>query len=183
MSASIPPYLLDDAQRLLDKVSMVYPARQITFAALCRETPATAECLRDMEMRTGDSIGIEKSVDQVAAPPRRAGRQCGGSAAPVESEVRSILNAIFEMSGETFLENVHCAVQFGYLDLLFPPRANNANLLVTMREANRSICIADPGKVPISAYGSALERRLLLMHADCGEKAYRQLSGHTALMM
>lgn len=104
-------------------------------------------------------------------------------AALIESEVRSILGAIFDMSGEAFWESVYRAFQLGYLDLPFSPHADNANLLVSMRDANRSIRIADPGKVPISAQDAATERRLLLTRADRGEKTYRQLLGDIALMV
>ncbi|HVO87242.1 MAG TPA: AMP-binding protein [Casimicrobiaceae bacterium] len=69
MPASIPRYLADTAQRLPDKAAIVSPARTISFATLCSEAMATAECLREMGIRTGDRVGIcmEKTIDQVLA--------------------------------------------------------------------------------------------------------------------
>jgi methylaspartate mutase epsilon subunit len=104
-------------------------------------------------------------------------------AALLESEVRSILGAIFALSGEAFWESVYRAFQLGYLDLPFSPHADNANQLVSMRDANRSIRIADPGRVPISADDAATERRLLETRADRGEKTYRQMLSDISLMV
>lgn len=69
MPASIPRYLADTAQRLPDKVAMVSRTRSITFGELYQEALATAECLREMGLHTGDRVGIcmEKTVDQVLA--------------------------------------------------------------------------------------------------------------------
>ncbi|MDP3085879.1 MAG: AMP-binding protein [Rubrivivax sp.] len=69
MPASIPRYLAETAQRLPDKVAIVSAARSITFGELYREAVATAECLREIGLSSGDRIGIcmEKSVDQVLA--------------------------------------------------------------------------------------------------------------------
>jgi methylaspartate mutase epsilon subunit len=101
----------------------------------------------------------------------------------LESEVRSILGAIFELSGEAFWESVYRAFQLGYLDLPFSPHADNANLLLSMRDANRSIRIVDPGRVPISAADAATERRLLESRHDRGEKTYRQMLSDISLMV
>jgi methylaspartate mutase epsilon subunit len=101
----------------------------------------------------------------------------------LESEVRSILDAIFELSGDAFWESVYRAFQLGYLDLPFSPHADNANLLLSMRDANRSIRIVDPGRVPISAADAATERRLLESRHDRGEKTYRQMLSDISLMV
>lgn len=101
----------------------------------------------------------------------------------LESEVRSILNAIFALSGDVFWESVYRAFQLGYLDLPFSPHADNANKLISMRDANRSIRIMDAGNVPISAEDAATERRLLEFRADRSEKTYRQMLSDIALMV
>jgi acyl-CoA synthetase (AMP-forming)/AMP-acid ligase II len=48
-------------------VAIVSGGRSITFAELYRESLATAECLREMGLQSGDRVGIcmEKTVDQV----------------------------------------------------------------------------------------------------------------------
>ena len=104
-------------------------------------------------------------------------------AALLESEVHSILNAIFALSGDVFWESVYRAFQLGYLDLPFSPHADNANKLISMRDANRSIRILDAGNVPISATDAATERRLLESRADRSEKTYRQMLADIALMV
>lgn len=69
MPASIPRYLVETAQRLPDKVAIVSRTRSITFGEMLEEASATAECLREMGLKTGDRVGIcmEKTVDQVLA--------------------------------------------------------------------------------------------------------------------
>ena len=104
-------------------------------------------------------------------------------AALLESEVRNILNAIFALSGDVFWESAYRAFQLGYLDLPFSPHADNANKLISMRDANRSIRIADAGNVPISAEDAAAERHLLESRADRSEKTYRQMLSDIALMV
>lgn len=104
-------------------------------------------------------------------------------AALVASEVRSILDAVISLSGDAFWESVYRAFQLGYLDLPFSPHADNANRLVSMRDANRSIRIVDPGSVPISAEDAAAERRLLESRTDRCEKTYRQMLSDIALMV
>lgn len=101
----------------------------------------------------------------------------------IESEVRSILDAIFMLSGDVFWESVYRAFQLGYIDVPFSPHADNANRLISMRDANRSIRIVDAGGVPISAEDAATERRLLDSRADRFEKTYRQMLSDIALMV
>lgn len=101
----------------------------------------------------------------------------------LESEVRCILEAIFELPGEAFWESAYRAFQLGYIDLPFSPHADNANRLLSMRDANRSIRIVDPGRVPISATDAATERRLLQTRADRDQKTYRQMLSDISLMV
>jgi amino acid adenylation domain-containing protein len=69
MPASIPRHLVETAQRLPDKPAIISPGRTITFGELYLESLATAECLREVGLRSGDRVGIcmEKTVDQVLA--------------------------------------------------------------------------------------------------------------------
>jgi methylaspartate mutase epsilon subunit len=102
-------------------------------------------------------------------------------AALIESETRSILNAIFSISGDVFWESVFRAFQNGYLDVPFSPHADNANRLISMRDANRSIRIADPGNVPISEVDAKFEKEILAWDGAGG--TYRQLLRDINMMM
>lgn len=101
----------------------------------------------------------------------------------IESEVRNILEAIFRLSGDVFWESVFRAFQLGYLDIPFSPHVDNANRLVSIRDANKSIRIADPGNVPISDEDRRREHDLLASGARPADKTYRQLLGDINLMM
>jgi methylaspartate mutase epsilon subunit len=100
----------------------------------------------------------------------------------LESEVHSILQAVFELSGDAFWESVYRAFQRGYLDVPFCPHSDNANQLLSMRDGNRSIRIVDPGRVPISAEDMASERRLLQSRPDRARKTYQQMLSDISLM-
>ena len=104
-------------------------------------------------------------------------------AALIESQTRSVMQAIFDLSGDAFWESVYRAFQLGYLDVPFSPHADNANRLVSMRDGNRSIRIVDPGGMPISAADAAAERKLLESRADRSEKTYRQMLSDITLMV
>ncbi len=93
----------------------------------------------------------------------------------IESEVTSILGAIFDMSGDVFWESVFRAFQMGYLDVPFSPHIDNANKLISMRDRNGSIRISERGNVPISDEDAQLERRLLASRDIELDKSYRQL--------
>jgi methylaspartate mutase epsilon subunit len=101
----------------------------------------------------------------------------------LESEVRSILDTIVALSGDMFWESVYRAFQLGYLDVPFSPHADNANKLVSMRDANGSIRISDPGNVPINAADAAIERQMLEARADRSALTYRQMLADITLMV
>ena len=82
-------------------------------------------------------------------------------AALIESETKSILDAIFAISGTAFWESIFRAFQLGYLDVPFAPHADNANRLLSVRDGNGSIRIAAPAAVPISSEDAQLEKELL----------------------
>lgn len=103
-------------------------------------------------------------------------------AALIEDEVHSIMNAIFSLPGDAFWESVFRAFQLGYLDVPFCPHGDNANKLITMRDANASIRIADAGQVPISPAAVELERQLLASRSDRADKTYRQMLADITLM-
>jgi len=68
MLRSIPRFLLEIVQRLPDKTAIVARERSVTFSQLHGEALATAECLREMGVQSGDRVGIcmEKTVDQAS---------------------------------------------------------------------------------------------------------------------
>ena len=104
-------------------------------------------------------------------------------AALIESEVRTVMAAIFGLSGDAFWESVYRAFQMGWIDLPFSPHADNANKLVSMRDANRSIRIVDPGSMPIAPRDLVAERALLASRSDSSEKTYRRMLSDIALMV
>lgn len=69
MLRSIPRYLSETVERLPDKIAMVSRERSLTFSRLRDESLATAQCLSEMGIGTGDRVGIcmEKTLDQVSA--------------------------------------------------------------------------------------------------------------------
>jgi methylaspartate mutase epsilon subunit len=101
----------------------------------------------------------------------------------IETEARCILDAVFRIPGNVFWESVFRAFQLGYLDVPFAPHADNSNRLVSMRDANGSIRIADRGAVPISDLDAAHERQLLMSGAERESRTYRQLLRDINLMM
>jgi methylaspartate mutase epsilon subunit len=96
-------------------------------------------------------------------------------AALIESESKSILDAIFALPGTAFWESIYRALQVGYLDLPFAPHGDNANRLLSMRDGNGSIRIAAPADVPISEEDAELEAELLHSRDSRGDKTYRQM--------
>ncbi len=101
----------------------------------------------------------------------------------LESETRTLMQAIFELPGEVFWESVFTAFRMGYLDIPFSPHADSANRLLSMRDANASIRIVDPGGMPMSARDAELERKLVASNANRSAQGYRQLLADINLMM
>ena len=104
-------------------------------------------------------------------------------AALIESEVKSILGAIFDMPGDVFWESVFRAFQLGYLDVPFSPHADNANKLISMRDANGSIRIFERGNVPISDEDAQRERQLLASRGKPSAKTYQQMLADINIMV
>jgi len=105
-------------------------------------------------------------------------------AALIESQARAVLDAIFGLSGDAFWESVYRAFQLGWIDLPFSPHADNANRLVTMRDADQSIRIVEPGAMPIAAIDAATEKALLATReGDGAGKTYRRMLADIALMV
>jgi methylaspartate mutase epsilon subunit len=104
-------------------------------------------------------------------------------AALIESETRSIVEAIFAIPGDVFWECVFRAFQKGFLDIPFSPHADNANKLMSMRDEHSSIRIAHRGNVPISDHDADEERRILVGSSTRADKTYRQLLRDINLMM
>ncbi|MCR5867179.1 MAG: methylaspartate mutase subunit E [Aquincola tertiaricarbonis] len=118
-----------------------------------------------------------------ALPGGTASPQIDAEAALIESEVRSLLQAIYGLSGDMFWESVYRAFQMGWIDLPFSPHADNANKLVTMRDAQQSIRIADPGALPLPPQAIAAERRAIDARPDNGEKTYRRMLADISMMV
>lgn len=105
-------------------------------------------------------------------------------AALIESQARSVLTAIFDLSGDAFWESVYRAFQLGWIDVPFSPHVDNANRLVTLRDAGRAIRILDPGSLPIAATDRAAEARLLGSREASGDsKTYQRMLADIALMV
>lgn len=68
MPRTITKFLRETAERLPNKVGIVSKEREITFSELYNEAMATAECLRELGIQTGDRVGVcmEKTIDQVS---------------------------------------------------------------------------------------------------------------------
>ena len=118
-----------------------------------------------------------------AIPGGAASPQVDAEAALIESEVSGVLDAIYGLSGDMFWESVYRAFQMGWIDLPFSPHADNANKLVTLRDAHQSIRIADPGALPLPAAAIAAERRAIDARPDTGEKTYRRMLADIAMMV
>ncbi len=93
----------------------------------------------------------------------------------IESETKSILQAIFDIPGDVFWESVFRSFQLGYLDVPFSPHINNANKLISMRDTNGSIRIQERGNVPISNHDAKIEKNLLATNQNKSNKTYQQL--------
>lgn len=104
-------------------------------------------------------------------------------AAFLESEAGNILDAIYGLSGDMFWESVYRAFQLGWLDIPFSPHADNANRLISMRDANHSIRIVEPGAVPISTANAVSERKLLSSRVGQADNTYRQILADIMLMV
>ncbi len=106
-----------------------------------------------------------------------------GEAILIESETKTILQRIFDLSGNVFWESVFRAFQLGYLDVPFSPHNDNANKLISMRDVNGSIRIHEKGNVPISDEDAKFEKSLLASKHNKSDKTYRQLLADINIMV
>ena len=90
---------------------------------------------------------------------------------------------MIDLSGDAFWESVFRAFRMGYIDIPFVPHIDNANKLISMRDSNGSIRIANPGNVPISDHDMRIERKLLESNSSRFDKTYRQLLADINLMV
>lgn len=176
-----------------------FPAEREKAAALIAGSSVIASMIK------ADKI-VVKTVDEALGVPRaeinaeavstvRYMLRAFGCAAPVtsplvdreaaliESEVRSILGAVFALPGDVFWESVFRAFQLGYIDVPFSPHSDNANRLISVRDGNGSVRIVELGAVPLSEADARLERELLSSRPDQGDKTYRQLLADIYLMV
>ena len=103
-------------------------------------------------------------------------------AALIESEVRCIMDAIFQLPGDMFWQSVYRAFQLGYIDIPFAPHAENANRLISIRDAAGSIRISEPGNVPIGKMDAGNERKLLDSRGLSIGKTYQHLLADINIM-
>ncbi len=101
----------------------------------------------------------------------------------IESEARSILETILDMSGGLFWESVYRALQNGIIDVPFSPHSDNANQLISMRDINGSIRIKHFGNVPVSKEDADMELELLAARGDESSKEYKQLLSDINIMV
>ena len=102
----------------------------------------------------------------------------------IESQARSVLEAVFGLSGDAFWESLYRAFQLGWIDVPFSPHADNANRMVTMRDGDRSIRIVEPGAMPIAPADVAAERALLASRQnEGGGETYRWMLADIAMMV
>jgi methylaspartate mutase epsilon subunit len=99
------------------------------------------------------------------------------------SEVRTLMQAVFGLPGTMLWESVARAFQLGWLDIPFSPHADNANRLISMRDANGSIRIADPGKTPLGAADVLAEQELIRSRSGQDDKTYRQMLADINVMV
>ncbi len=68
MPRTIPHFLCEATDKWPDKTAIVSKKRSVTFFELYEEALATAECLRELDIHSGDRVGVcmEKSLDQVS---------------------------------------------------------------------------------------------------------------------
>ena len=100
----------------------------------------------------------------------------------IESEARTVIDAIIDLPGKLFWQSVYRAFQLGIIDIPFAPHADNANRLISMRDAIGSIRISDPGSVPLGKQDLKLERRLLDERGPESGKTYQQLLSDINIM-
>jgi len=118
-----------------------------------------------------------RSAENVTSP------MIESEAALIRSEARSILDAVFNIPGSDFWDSVFQAFHRGFLDVPFAPHADNANKLLSVRDAAGSIRIADAADVPITHEDAQLERELLESREDRNDKTYRQMLADIRLMV
>jgi methylaspartate mutase epsilon subunit len=176
-----------------------FPARRERAAALIACSAVIAS------MISADKV-VVKTVDEALGVPRpeinaeacdtvgyvlRTYRSAATVTSPmieretalIRSEAGSILDAVFTISGSAFWESVFRAFQMGFLDIPFSPHADNANKLLSVRDASGSIRISDAANVPISDQDADLEKDLLESREDRADKTYRQMLTDIRLMV
>ena len=101
----------------------------------------------------------------------------------IESEARSILDAVFKLPGDVFWESVFRAFRLGYIDVPFSPHSDNANRLIPMRDASGAIRIKEAGLLPIRQADKEKELELLELSPRKSEKTYQRVLSDINLMI
>ena len=100
----------------------------------------------------------------------------------IESEARTILEAIINLPGKYFWQSVYRAFQLGIIDIPFAPHCDNSNRLISMRDRLGSIRIAEAGNVPLTNEDLRAEQALLSARGLEAGKTYQQLLADINLM-
>ena len=101
----------------------------------------------------------------------------------IESEAHAILQTVFDLPGDAFWQSVFRAFQAGYIDVPFSPHGDNANQVISKRDANGSIRIIERGALPICDADMAMEEELVAARGGPADKKYLQLLSDINVMV
>jgi methylaspartate mutase epsilon subunit len=100
----------------------------------------------------------------------------------IESEADTLLNAIFDLPGTVFWESVARAFRMGWIDIPFAPHSENANALISKRDGDGSIRIAEAGRMPMRPADARIEKEMLASRSDADDKTYLQMLADINMM-
>ncbi len=101
----------------------------------------------------------------------------------ITREAISIVDAIFDIPGNSFWYAVNRAVVRGIIDVPFAPNLANRNRLLTVRDGNMSIRIKSPGNVPLDIASINEEQELLKMYPPTYKSTADQMLGDINVML
>ncbi|WP_185819417.1 methylaspartate mutase [Chlorobium phaeovibrioides] len=109
------------------------------------------------------------------------GSEIAEEAESIISAVDHLLGIVFECGGTALWDSVARAVRSGLIDIPFSPHQENANRMWTLRDADRSIRIADPGFVPLPQ--TFLNRERAKLAGRCSDKSLDRMLDDIMLMV
>ena len=130
-----------------------------------------------------DAVNMVKYLfDTSPVPEEPSSATIDREATLIESETRSIMEAMFDLPGDQFWQSVYRAFQLGIIDVPFAPHIDNANRLISIRDSDGSIRISEPGNVPIGDLDLRNERKLLENRGIAAGQTYQHLLADINLM-